>query len=189
MLKGETMINISIINESSMSPYLKEKLIVICESSEKSKLAKNFKEKSPIDYKIIDIHSEEAKKWYSQILDFIDLDPEAKIKYFNLHFVGKILVTKDNDFIGYCIVMKKWRYDADSGKHYTGKTICQIKVKKKYRGYGFGNILLDICIKKLNANMLLVHDDNEIAFRMYKKHGFKEVGKMNWEGKATIMMR
>ena len=176
------MKNISLINESSLNPDLKEKLIRICESSEKSKLTKNFKEKSPIDYKIIDIHSAEAKKYYSQI-------SETKNEYFDSHFVGKILLTSDGDFIGYCIVMKKWRYDADSGKHYGGNTICPIVVKKKYRGYGFGNILLDICIKKLNANMLLVHDDNAIAFRMYKKHGFKEVDKMNWKGKATIMMR
>ena len=32
-----------------LNPYLKEKLIKIYESSEKSKLTKNFKEKSPID--------------------------------------------------------------------------------------------------------------------------------------------
>lgn len=154
----------------------------LLESEDKSKLDKKFTPKQPMDYYIIDIHSNDAKKYYDKI-------SESNFKYFNSHMVGKILLDKSNDnFIGYVIVIKNWRYPSDSGKEYGGNAINPIEVSKKYRGYGFGNILLNIAIKQFNANVLRVYKDNEIAIRMYIKAGFKTVD-THENGEVLIMTR
>ena len=51
--------------------------------------------------------------------------------------------------------------------------ITAIQVNPKYKGYGLGKQILDFCVKKLNGDALTVAIDNNIAFEMYKKYGFK----------------
>ena len=155
----------------------------LLESEDKSKLDKKFTPKQPMDYYIIDIHSNDAKKYYDKIR-------EHNNKYFNLYMDGKILLDKSNDnFIGYVIVLNDWVYSGDSGKKYRGNAINPLEVSKKYRGYGFGNILLDIAIKEFNANLLNVYRDNEIAIYMYKKAGFRIVDTRAYENDILLIMR
>ena len=49
-----------------------------------------------------------------------------------------------------------------------------LEVSNKYRGYGLGKQILDIAANKYKAGALAVYKDNEIAYKMYKKYGFKE---------------
>lgn len=49
-----------------------------------------------------------------------------------------------------------------------------LEVSNKYRGYGLGKQILDIAVNKYKAGALAVYKDNEIAYKMYKKYGFKE---------------
>lgn len=49
-----------------------------------------------------------------------------------------------------------------------------LEVSSKYRGYGLGKQILDIAVNKYKAGALAVYKDNEIAYKMYKKYGFKE---------------
>lgn len=54
-----------------------------------------------------------------------------------------------------------------------------LEVSKKYRGYGLGKQILDIAVKKYKAGALAVYKDNEIAYNMYKKYGFKNATDRN----------
>ena len=60
-----------------------------------------------------------------------------------------------------------------------------LEVKEKYRGQGYGSIILEYCIAKYKVNDLSVSIDNEKAISLYKKHGFKERFKYK-EGKETL---
>ena len=42
-----------------------------------------------------------------------------------------------------------------------------------YKSHGLSKQLLDIAVKKLNANDLSVNKNNEIAIKLYKDYGFK----------------
>jgi len=61
--------------------------------------------------------------------------------------------------------------------------IRNIAVKKIYRGKGFGKNLLTYFLKEVQKNdtiqkiELEVNEKNEIAIQLYKKQGFKEVGR------------
>lgn len=57
-----------------------------------------------------------------------------------------------------------------------------IVIKKQERGHGFSSLLLDELIKIAKANgcktlNLEVASNNEVAINLYKKFGFKQVGK------------
>ena len=47
---------------------------------------------------------------------------------------------------------------------------------KKYRGYGFGSLLLEDAIKKHGCKKLYVAKDNKIAIKMYTNRGFEKTG-------------
>lgn len=48
-----------------------------------------------------------------------------------------------------------------------------LQVSKQYRGYGLSNQILKLIISKYKAGALAVYKDNEIAYNLYKRHGFK----------------
>jgi ribosomal protein S18 acetylase RimI-like enzyme len=76
----------------------------------------------------------------------------------------EILKDKDKDkIIGSVLIGNK----KDKG------FICDLKVNKKYRGKGYGKILLDRAVKKYGGIDLTVEKENLIAFKMYKDYGFK----------------
>ena len=136
--------------------YESIKDIVLLESGNKFKTKKYAK---PI--KIID-HSNGKYK------EYLLKDKYCK-KYFDA-FTKKnngelIIDIETDDVIGYVFVGNK------NDKKNTG-FIHSLEVNKQYRGYGFGNILIKDAISKLHGYDLTVDKDNEIAIRMYKKHGF-----------------
>ena len=48
-----------------------------------------------------------------------------------------------------------------------------LEVFPKYRGYGLADQIIDLVVNKYKAGALAVHKDNEIAIKLYKKHGFE----------------
>jgi len=49
-------------------------------------------------------------------------------------------------------------------------------VYKRYRNKGYGSVLLSSVIKTRLNIMLWVDIDNPVAYRLYTKHGFKQIG-------------
>lgn len=49
-----------------------------------------------------------------------------------------------------------------------------LEVIEDYRGYGLSAQVLDYAVKKLHGNALAVHNDNEVAHKLYLKYGFKD---------------
>ena len=63
---------------------------------------------------------------------------------------------------------------------YKGKAnnfLHNVEVKKEYRNQGYGNIIVSYMIKRYGVQYLYVKKDNEIAIKIYKKFGFKEIDK------------
>lgn len=54
--------------------------------------------------------------------------------------------------------------------------IFNLFVDETYRNQGIGSRLLDDAVKKYNGYDLLVDVENNVAIRMYEKHGFNVVG-------------
>lgn len=154
----------------------------LIESVQKSVLNKQFKQGKLIPYKIYELKSTKAKEYYKYI-------SEIKTDSYKKYGDGIVLVTKDTeDFIGYLIVYKYWCLTGDSNSKYGGNFISPLIVSKKYRGMGFGTILLKYAIEKYNCNILTVYDDNEVAIKLYESHGFKKVDTIKNKG-LIIMLR
>lgn len=152
---------------------------MMIESSDKSELTKGFKSKTNnIQYKTLSIDKSEIydylKNHFSKnnpmwegvkdsktYMDcFINGNNTRHIKR-----VGEVLINKANDeVIGFEVVEKPDNYLA-------------IEIPdKKYRGYGFGSLLLEDSIKKHGCKKLIVAKDNKIAIKMYTNRGFEKTG-------------
>lgn len=111
-----------------------------------------------IDYKTILSSSPEFKE-YLKKYSIGGKDPDKVSKEYN----GIILIDTNEDvLIGRVLIGNK----KDKG------FITDLVVDKKYRGLGFGNMLLESAIDKYNAIDLTVNKNNSIAIDLYKKHGF-----------------
>lgn len=75
---------------------------------------------------------------------------------------------KDNKFVGKITIDS---IPASDGYRWFGDLV----VSKKYRGYNIGEQILNLATDKYKAGALAVYKDNQIAYEMYKKHGF-EIG-------------
>lgn len=129
----------------------------INESADKSKLNKNFKKKSGIKFKYIDIKSNKSKvdKYLSEDKSY----QNTYKKYLN-DISGEIVIDEENDILaGYVFVIDKF--------------ITPVFVVGKYRGYGLGDALVKDAVSKYGAKRLWVYKDNEVAINLYKKYGFK----------------
>lgn len=149
-----------LINENRINifrKYFSSLTTSISESVDKSVLDKNFKKKSGGNFKFIDIKTNKSlvKKYlsndkhynetYKECFDSID---------------GEIVIDLDNNILaGYIFVINMF--------------ITPLFVYPKYRGYGLGDILTKDAVKKYKARRLWVFKDNEVAIKLYKKHGFK----------------
>ena len=110
-----------------------------------------------IDYKTVSSSSPDFKKYLEKYNLFKDPDKVSK------EYDGDILIdTSENALIGRVLIGNK----KDKG------FITDLVVDKKYRGLGFGNMLLDSAINKYNGVDLTVKKNNSIAIDMYKKRGF-----------------
>lgn len=151
----------------------------VTESEDKSELTKDFKSKtSNIQYKTLSIdkpeiydylknHFSKNNPMWEGVKDsktymdcFINGNNSRHIKR-----VGEILINKATDeVIGFEVVEKPNNYLA-------------IEIPdKKYRGYGFGSLLLEDAIKKHGCKKLYVAKDNKIAIKMYTNRGFEKTG-------------
>lgn len=131
------------------------------ESTDKSVIDRNFKKKDnkDISFKILDIHDKKAFQYIKNDLYL----RKIKISEYN----GEIIIDNNKDkIIGRFLVM-------------TGKNegfIGALRVYDNYKGYGFGDILIDDAIKKYNGIDLIVMADNKVAIKLYKNHGFVQIG-------------
>lgn len=141
----------------NIKEYKKLNESVITES-EKSTLTPGFKKKKfEGKTKTIEINSPEAEKYLKQDKDCKRLLPYIKKS------IGEIIIDVDNDkFIG-----DIWINNTDSKGFIQG-----LGVAKEYRGYGFSDKLVQDAITKYGAVDLVVHKNNEVAIKLYKKHGF-----------------
>lgn len=126
------------------------------------------------NWRIIRFPSAEAKK-------LLIKDSECK-KYLNSlinNDVGEVIYNPDNnEIIGYVFVHNK----KDKG------FIFNLIVKPKYRGQGFGKILIKDAINKFGGIDLTVKKKNDIAVNLYKKNGFKIVGNGNSEAEYYMKL-
>lgn len=154
----------------------------LIESVQKSVLSKKFIQKDPVPYKILKLKSSESQKYYKYI-------SEMKSDTTKEYGDGIILVTKDTEeFIGYLIVFKNWCIEGDSGEKFGGNFISPLIVAKKYRGMGYGTILLKYALQRYNCNMLTVYPDNEVAIKLYESYGFKKVDAVKSKG-VDLMLK
>ena len=112
----------------------------------------------------------------------------------------KITIYKNGDEVGYVNLVKfnsSWEFDDDIARFYSKKDeycksacddnffernnsayLYDLKVNGKYRGYGFGDILLNKSneiLKNYGIDyvLLITNCDNTVAQNLYKKHGYK----------------
>ena len=128
-----------------------------------SKLDKNFKKKkNNFSFRKIDLrdadkfinkdYTKEKQKKFRNFKKWIELmDGEYIINNDNNDIIGRVFIDKNN------------------------KGINSLRVMDKYKGYGFGKILLNDAIYKYRGEWLGVHIDNEVAIRLYKEVGFVEM--------------
>lgn len=166
--------------KNKINNYTNESNDYITESPDKSSLSKEFKIKpNNIQYKILPLNKPEIYDYIAKYFPknnpmwegvkdsktymdcFINGNNSRHIKR-----VGEVLINKSNDeVIGYEVVEKPDNFLA-------------IEIpNKKYRGYGFGNMLLEDAIKKHGCRKLYVAIDNKIALKMYKNKGFEIIKK------------
>ena len=132
-------------------------------SNLQSKLDKNFKKKkNNFSFRKIDLrdadkfinkdYTKEKQKKFRNFKKWIELmDGEYIINNENNDIIGRVFVDKNN------------------------KGINSLRVMDKYKGYGFGKILINDAIYKYHGEWLGVHIDNEVAIRLYKEVGFVEM--------------
>lgn len=168
-----------LISNTRLNKIKKQINEYVTESEDKSELTKGFKSKiSNIQYKTLSIdkpeiydylknHFSKNNPMWEGVKDsktymdcFINGNNSRHIKR-----VGEVLINKANDeVIGFEVVEKPNNYLA-------------IEIPdKKYRGYGFGSLLLEDAIKKHGCKKLYVAKDNKIAIKMYTNRGFEKTG-------------
>lgn len=165
---------------------------VMLESEDRSILNKNFvPKKMTIPYEIIDIRNPRCYKYIKKYISRNHpiwkpvYDENSYIKSLNgenenhdIGFGEIIINAENNELIGYELV----QYENGTSNKWLAIDIPFIK----YRGYGFGKLLLVDAVYKHKCNCLYVAKDNEIAFNMYKNMGFV-VRKDAFDGEYLLM--
>ncbi len=172
--KTEHIVMLEDLNKLYVGSYITESVLV--ESDQKSNIDKNFKKKSnkSINSKALDIHSKEAKKYIDNDSYLSSLKP--KIKKFN----GEIIVDQDKEKI-----IGRFLIGTGKDKGFIGA----VRVNDAYKGYGYGNQLIEDAINKYNGEDLIVYKDNEVAREIYKKHGFVDVNCNSINNKSEYYMK
>jgi GNAT superfamily N-acetyltransferase len=128
-----------------------------------SKIDKNFKKKkNNFSFRKIDLrdadkfinkdYTKEKQKKFRNFKKWIELmDGEYIINNDNNDIIGRVFIDKNN------------------------KGINSLRVMDKYKGYGFGKILINDAIYNYHGEWLGVHIDNEVAIQLYKEVGFVEM--------------
>lgn len=92
--------------------------------------------------------------------------------------VGEILVNNNDELVGYVFVYNNTHKDYGF--------IFNLVVNKRFRGHGYGSLLIKDAINKFKGVDLTVKKDNDIAVNLYKKNGFEIVPDMS-TGKEYYM--
>lgn len=123
------------------------------------------KEKTFIAYQGENISLKEEQKFVSDTIKKIKLKQKMYL----------VLVVNDQ-IIGECSIELKDKIFSHIG-------IFGITIAKKYRGKGWGKLLIDQAIKQAKKNLidlkiitLQVFSNNNIGFKMYQRKGFKQYG-------------
>lgn len=96
--------------------------------------------------------------------------------------IGEVIINTDTDeLVGYVFVYKKGHKDHGF--------IFNVEVAKKYRGHGFGYMLTNDAIHKLDGVDLTVKKDNEAALHIYRKLGFVVIGKGNSDNEYYMKLK
>jgi ribosomal protein S18 acetylase RimI-like enzyme len=138
------------------------------ESKDASELDSDFKKKSDLHFKILDMKSSSANKYVPK---------EWKDEFNYKAKDAAIAVCKEDDKLAGFIY-----WNPKSG------AIGPLKVYSEYRGYGISELLLKTAIDG-GGYKLGVYEDNKVAYNLYKKMGFKEVDRKEYaDGDVAIMM-
>lgn len=63
------------------------------------------------------------------------------------------------------------------------------EISKKYRGHGYGSLILDWCLQHYSITELTVRKDNETAIHIYKKFGFHTYQEIIQDGHKMLHMK
>lgn len=129
--------------------------ILSLESSFKSKIDDDFKlkgKKSLSEFKKVKIDDVFMKKYTKTT---------KLLKYADSSEFGFAWMD-GSKLVGYCM-NNPWGW------------ITAIELSNEYKGYGLGRQLLKYAMTNMGGNRLGVHDDNQVAIKLYKSMGFKEV--------------
>ena len=177
MISSSSRFKQYLISNTRLNKIKKQINEYVTESEDKSELTRGFKSKtSNVQYKTLSIDKPEIydylKNHFSKNNPMWEGVKDSKT-YMNCFIngnnsrhikrVGEVLINKANDeVIGFEVVEKPNNYLA-------------IEIPdKKYRGYGFGSLLLEDAIKKHGCKKLYVAKDNKIAIKMYTNRGFEK---------------
>lgn len=133
------------------------KVFDIEESKDASTIDASFKKKNGKSFKYMQFPGAEAEKYMSKDNHW----NKESIDDFKTRKMGEIAVNVKNDEVA------GWIFVNASG------TIGPLRVYDDYRGYGISNTLVDDAINKYHGKELGVYKDNEVALKLYEKHGFK----------------
>jgi ribosomal protein S18 acetylase RimI-like enzyme len=157
---------ISNMNYSALDKALA--YLSVNESKDASELDSDFKKKSDLHFKILDMKSSSANKY---------IPKEWKDEFNYKAKDAAIAVCKEDDKLAGFIY-----WNPKSG------AIGPLKVYSEYRGYGISELLLKTAIDG-GGYKLGVYEDNNVAYNLYKKMGFKEVDRKEYaDGDVAIMM-
>lgn len=124
----------------------------------------------------------ELKKEEIDIIDNSFIDKDYLLNEFdNNPFIKVLLLIEDNKVIGYL-------YYSDI---YDRAEINQIEIDSFHRNCGNGKKLMEYMINHVDKDITLeVKNDNNLAIKLYKKYGFKEVAtrKGYYQGIDGILM-
>ena len=110
-----------------------------------------------------------------------DKDLKKYYRKLNRDTIGEMLINEENgDLIDHVFV---WKTPENKG------FIFNVEVNPKYRGNGYGKILLDDAVKDLGGIDLTVKKDNKVAISMYLKYGFEIVDSVNDDTEYYMKLR
>lgn len=160
------MPNQNIVNELIIEEYYNEYLN---ESSLKSTIDSNFKPNKKINLsslkKVIltKEYINSKKKQYPRL---------KHLRYNEEHTASIGWEDKDGNLVA--LVSVSYPGGTRSSKDGDYNWISMIEILNQYKGSGLGKQVLNYAVKALKGNALAVYKDNEVAYQMYKKYGFKE---------------
>lgn len=135
---------------------------IIKESKDKSEYSSSFKKKTGGSFKYIKFPSSEAEKYMKKDTHW----DKQSIDHFKQSKVGELVIDKEKDIIaGYIFVNK------------SKGILSPLRIYDEYKGYGLSNTLVKDAIDKFGAKELGVYTDNQVAIKLYSKHGFEDTKK------------